>query len=1207
MATSSSRQTSLFGLQDWKKFYSTYAAADFQSFDYETLRKNFIDYLTQNYPEVYNDYVESSEFVALLDVIAFMGQALAFRSDLNARENFMDTAERRDSVIKLANLVSYNPKRNTTAQGLVKVTAISTTEDLTDINGTNISNTTILWNDPANPSWQEQFNTILNATLINSQRIGRPGNTQSILGIKTDEYSMNTPAGQLPVMPYQAEIDGTTMNFELTSSTSLNQDYVYELPPAPTSQFNILYRNDKLGYGSPNTGFFFLFKQGTLQSQNFNFAEKVENNLQPINIQGINETDTWLYKLTDQGIVSTLWTQVESVYVGTTNSQGQSIKPVYSVASRANDEVTYVFSDGVFGEIPYGLFRAYVRSSNALQYTIDPSEMSGIVASMQYISRLGTTETLTFTFSLQTPCSTAQNRESLATIKERAPARYYTQNRMVNGEDYTNFPFTLYNSIIKSKALNRTSIGITRGLELLDPTGKYSSTNVFGTDGAVFFDNTPTTTTFSTVSSTYASEFLTTALPTLLASTSSVQYYQQYYTRYDGRYTGLESNNGRCYWNQTTVSGSQVTGYFYVTVPTPNPIAVGQYSTETMRYISKGAQLNFVSGPGMYFDANNRLTSTNTGVTSIWVGVTSVTGDGYNFGTGNLTTGVGPVVLSSFVPTGAFLNATASIIPEFDNSLSNTLVTATVNLISLNQDFALKYDSSILSTEERWSIIQPIPTNPTPTSYFISFVHNSTDKNYTVTIQNVTYTFASVNQVRFIFDGTNRIYDPTSGQILSDSVNVLKSNSLANNAGSLPINFNLNVTGQPVESDGFVNDFEVLVSSINSNTGFSFDPNFFVELVGGTTVTNTNNALFFVVQKDSNGLTTTQVLPDNTVVYGTTLAAASESVYQYIAGTVFYCPTALNLSATRNGYSATATTLNGTVPTPHFMSVGDMVTISGFTSTTYNGTYVVTEVPTSSTFKYTLSENTDPSPAVGTGNLSNRFYQSSVVPGTSPEVLTFTDVSGSYAVKCGRGTLSFQYRHNSSETNRVDPATTNIIDLYLVTQAYYTNYMNWLTDTSGNVAKPAKPTINELQQAYGALDSYKMISDSVVLNSVVFKPLFGTKAPTNLQGTIKVIKSPSTTASDSQIRSSVLSALNSYFTIDNWTFGDTFYFSELTAYLHVQLGSLISSVILVPADPAQKFGDLYEIRCAPNEIFVNGATASDITVISALTASNMNR
>ena len=64
MATSSSRQTSLFGIQDWKKFFQTYATADFSSYDYESLRKNFIDYLIQAYPETYNDFVESSVFVA---------------------------------------------------------------------------------------------------------------------------------------------------------------------------------------------------------------------------------------------------------------------------------------------------------------------------------------------------------------------------------------------------------------------------------------------------------------------------------------------------------------------------------------------------------------------------------------------------------------------------------------------------------------------------------------------------------------------------------------------------------------------------------------------------------------------------------------------------------------------------------------------------------------------------------------------------------------------------------------------------------------------------------------------------------------------------------------------------------------------------------------------------------------------------------------
>ena len=82
--------------------------------------------------------------------------------------------------------------------------------------------------------------------------------------------------------------------------------------------------------------------------------------------------------------------------------------------------------------------------------------------------------------------------------------------------------------------------------------------------------------------------------------------------------------------------------------------------------------------------------------------------------------------------------------------------------------------------------------------------------------------------------------------------------------------------------------------------------------------------------------------------------------------------------------------------------------------------------------------------------------------------------------------------------------------------------------------------------------------------------------------------------------------MNTYFSIDNWSFGYTFYFSELSAYLHSQIGNLIDSVVLVPNNPNLKFGDLYEIRSAPYEIFVNAAQATDIIVISALTADQLH-
>ena len=214
-------------------------------------------------------------------------------------------------------------------------------------------------------------------------------------------------------------------------------------------------------------------------------------------------------------------------------------------------------------------------------------------------------------------------------------------------------------------------------------------------------------------------------------------------------------------------------------------------------------------------------------------------------------------------------------------------------------------------------------------------------------------------------------------------------------------------------------------------------------------------------------------------------------------------------------------------------------------------------------------------------------------------------VTYNYSAKVGRQDLYFQYRHNSPLTSRIDPGSTNIIDVYIVTNAYYRSYINWLQDTTGTVVEPTTPTIDELNTAYQGLQNYKMISDNMILNSVDFQPLFGQKAEPALRATIKVIRAPNSTASVSAIKNLVVSNMNAYFDIANWNFGDTFYFSELSAYIHQNIGTVVSSVVLVPLNTQKSFGDLYEIRCAPNQIFVNGATVNDVEVITALTSTNL--
>ena len=1150
MATTT-RQTAIFGVEDWKQIYQTYREADFQSYDFETLRKSFIDYLRLYYPETFNDYIESSEFIALLDVMAFMGQALAFRTDLNTRENYIDTAERRDSVVRLANLVSYTAKRNTAAEGFLKVFNVTTTENVVDYNGVNLSNVTVNWADPTNPDWQEQFTTIINSVLVDSQKVGRPGNRQTILGVDTAEYGINLVPGFLPVIPYTSTVDGINMPFEATTATSIGRDYVYEPAPQPNTVFNVLFRNDQLGFQSANTGYFFLFKQGILQNQDFNLAERIANRTVDINIEGVNNEDRWLFQLDNVGTISREWQYVENVYTAA-EQRNNILQPIYSVTSRTNDQITMVFGDGVFSEIPVGIFRTYVRASNGLQYIINPEEMQNVVLPISYTDRNGNLQTITFTCGITRPVSNSQAREPIGEIKQRAPAQYYTQNRMVNGEDYNLFPYTQYNSIVKSKALNRASIGTSRYLDLVDNTGKYSSTNTFSSDGALWSQNILPTILFSYDNRNDIADVIVNQVQPALIGPTVKQFYYKNFPRITSTTVPTNITWLAGYtWNQSTTMANETTGYFRNTTisstwPNGTPIPVGDTTTTMFKYVIPGALIKFVPPTGYYFDRNNRLvqgTATRADErVEIWASPQAIVGDGYNGGLGNLTSGAGPVTINNFVPTGAIVD---TIIPLFVTDLPNSVEQEMTDQILLNRNFGLGYDSNgdITGTPYTWYIItstnlkvyesngttiaawsQQYADQNAPgldSSWLVSFVVQN--QNYTITFRGLAYNFGSVLQTRFFFYDDQLVYDSRTGTIIKDFINILAVNTQPDSTEPLPGDIYTTIIGQPVESDGYVDDFQVLVSYRDSdNDGVPDNPDFFDEVVG--TTTTAGPYVFLQQTVDFDNLQRYLLVEQDVVIYDYgTLDEIELAKTEWTPGQVFYA------------YEEDA------------------------------------------------------------------FYQLSI---SATGVRTIVAVSG-WIARSGRQSLYFQYRHNSPLTNRIDPGTTNIIDLYVVTLSYYTAYQNWLRDTTGTVIKPDLPTIDELSTEYQRLQDYKMISDNIVINSVVFKPLFGPKAAQQLRATIKVIRAQNSTASTSEIKSAVLAEMNAYFSIDKWNFGDTFYFSELAAYLHSQLGTIISSVVLVPLDQQKSFGDLYEIRSQPNEIFANGATIDNIDVIEALTSTNL--
>jgi hypothetical protein len=366
-----STKAQLLVAETWTKLYQNSSNADFQSYDFDTLRRTMIAYLQETYPEEFNDYINSSEYIALVDLIAYVGQNLSFRVDLNARENFLETAQRKDSVLRLAQLISYNPKRNIPASGLLKITSIRTTDNIIDSNGINLANQVVAWNDSSNNNWYQQFINIMNSAMTPGSVFGLPDDTATLNGISAEQYRFNSRTDDLSIYSLSKSINGTQMTFEITGAAFTGKNYIYEQTPRPGAAFSLVYQNDNQGTGSANTGFFVYFRQGSMSSSVFSVPAPVPNEIIGINANGVNNDDVWLWQLGTNGSYDTLWTRVDGL-VGNNvvyNNISKNIRTIYSVTSRNNDQIDLNFADGSFGNLPKGDFVVFYRQSNGQNYS----------------------------------------------------------------------------------------------------------------------------------------------------------------------------------------------------------------------------------------------------------------------------------------------------------------------------------------------------------------------------------------------------------------------------------------------------------------------------------------------------------------------------------------------------------------------------------------------------------------------------------------------------------------------------------------------------------------------------------------------------------------------------------------------------------------------------------------------------------------------
>jgi hypothetical protein len=1142
----------LYAAEQWDVVYKAFEQVNFTAYDYDAVKQSLLDYLKLSYPENFNDYIESSHIIALIELFAYVSEQLAFRVDMSTHEATMSTAQRKQMILRHAKFLSYSASRNLPLRGLVKVTSVSCSEEVSDTQGNVLTNKTIRWADAANSLWREQFSLVMGRVI--TRPIGSPlkvarvndvvfqqHETRNLLEAEADGTSFING-----VVPYTVDVNGRSLAFELVPA-DVDSDGVFERSPNPSSYFNLLYADDGYGETSSLTGFMLYTKQGTLSKLNYAFDYKLPNRVIDINVDSINDVDVWLQEVTEAKTIISEWEQVDNINGENLFFNKSDNLKKYEVETLENDRIRMSFGDGDFAAIPTGLFNIWVRSSDAGDLTVPKEALTNRSFTFAYTSAQGRRESCSITVSLTSALQNGAAPEDLEHIRSSAPAVYSTQDRMVNGPDYNQYPLK-DSSILHLKTVNRTFAGQPKHVEWNDASGSYQTVKLFGDDGRLYYDISAKVTTTNTSARSLINDVIEPLLkdPGVynLMTYAFFKAPAPLNTAYVRPRTKFIESADENLFEKTSLQGV-LDRHWYGEPDTL--VYLGPDLTTTSTPKSYYAVVNDDADQRIY-DQNKKLV-TKTGATYALVGTPgNISGIqdsvmrqrrfGIRFNPSRpfasqliINDGDVPAMGSYDLLTSAALGPDAiveTLTVEIINTEGEYTVTGNVTGAHPTGVLGEVYDSTLINFIIDWPQLYTDTTIVPGDAWLIDITNSGGTLVPAVYKTNLNGTFTVINELQLPPDVERLEFDPTDE--IASWIMIIERND--NEHGQLDFwrvtcrNFQL-VLGSPTtkfwfDKASYIVDRETKlrvrdnVKVLKSNLGSDGDP------------LGTDQKFFTVdVIRHPDG----EVNPYGLLVSPDTISIEADSIERAASAYHFL-------------------TLVGTDTFVYFKR--DLVTGR---LTMVSPTAYITALP----------------------------YEN--------------NQSGEYVRMPGRANLDFSWTHYVGGDNLVDPTPGNIHDMYVLTRGFYILMTQWL---KGIGSKPIPPTSFELRTTYRQLLQKKMMSDTVVLHPAKIKPLFGDKAAPELRAKIKLVKAPGARLTDDQLRTNVLNIVNAYFNIEEWGFGKTFNASEMAAVIHKQLPTDLASVVLVPELPASSFGDLLQINSAPDEVMMTALELKDIVIVSEL-------
>ena len=1393
---SQERTDKLFASESWTAVYTAFSNVSLKAYDFDTIREALLTYTAQTYPDKFNDFIASSEFIAILDLVAYLGHSLSFRLDMNSRENFMDTAERRASILQMAKTLGYNKTRPINARGFMKIVSLTTDENVYDNLGVSLAGKTVNWNDSNNIDWYENFISILNSSFSGTTKIQNPTSTLTVADVEHSLYEINEDV-ETKSMNYlfSASVGGKNRNFEAVRVLlDTTNSTIYEDEPKLDNNFTIVNRNDNLGSASDRTGFFVYAVAGALKFEDSTYNAKISNRIQQINEINISNSDVWVQKIdSNRAYVSSL-TKVDNETRETVvyNSLRTGSGDIVSINSTDNNAIELHYPDGVFGNAAFGNYRTWYRTVDNDDFSVNANDIANTTITIPYTGTDTRTYRLTLTISSTKDFSENFSGETYTSVRRIAPRSYYSQDRMVNAQDYNIYPLTLGSNVVnKVKAVNTSFAGNSRFFEMDDVIGHHSNLSITGSDGSIFVEDEPISISLS--------------------------------------YNKVKGNSDNFIRNEiaNAVKHPSLLNKFLHTYKGDASVVIAQtgiaYTVETL----DGMKITTSSAPsdGIFIgDTVELLTTTGT---TIWADVKAVSS----------TT----LTLNKYIPEAGDLK---TIVRGFRTKFTDAEKLLIKNKVDPDaQTFTLKY-ALVSGQTNQWS--WQIHASGTPTEVHVVFTYNSgireTDAEYTATFTGKKIAFESREQVKFYYGNTTDVIDNETnlsqrdaiflnylspdattstgtafsvsdetvniGQVPVSSVltdggtgatfdaifrysgapetyeftesnavtgtsyshylispdgieiplatsNILSPASPNNIIGTTPTwtlglgitdladiqnlstsvqqdvpasassdinlstlavtfidgytgnvgnatNSTTTISSQYIEDLGFkgkvslsyfntaattnnfiwrdesdsveINDYTTIYESTpdeytftNSTASSSIineldDDIFFKQYAyGEITITNTTGTdpltTSNIVLRDSNGviLDNSHVTVTNTtgttykIVFWTYDTGIGELIDVFLGDAPTLTDLATYSVRVKATFDITNSTQNTTITYKTLASYiyDDYITPAGYidntkvkllTSDTNDNPFALLDVTTGESIvmeqytdnNITYERASKTVVAASTANLvpttATIYYNTTTSDwwirdsGSWSLLTNYTDQTVGTNVQISYNSIqyrvlegttfvedsftSFRWEHYADLDKRIDPSTSNIVDMYVLSSDYVRKVNEWVANNF-TTTTPTPPNNYELSKIMDTIEPKAAMADHISYIPVQFKYLFGSYAKAENQAVFKIIRKGGVGYTDSEIKTAVSTKVNEYFAIDNWDFGDTFYFSELAAYLHKELGDYISSVVITPKYSTNEFTNLLSISSALNEIFMAVTTSNDVKIITQLAQSEL--